>query len=43
MDVALEALRDYWKSRYANTDELWKYAKVCRVANVMRPYMEAFV
>jgi predicted transcriptional regulator of viral defense system len=41
LDVALESLRDYWKSRHADADELWKYAKVCRVANVMRPYMEA--
>ena len=41
LDVALEALRDYWKSRHADADELWKYAKICRVANVMRPYMEA--
>ena len=43
LDVALESLRDYWKSRHADADELWKYAKVCRVANVMRPYMEALV
>jgi predicted transcriptional regulator of viral defense system len=41
LDVALEALRNYRKSRHADSDELWKYAKVCRVANVMRPYMEA--
>jgi predicted transcriptional regulator of viral defense system len=41
LDVALEALRDYWKSKRASADDLWKYAKVCRVANVMRPYMEA--
>lgn len=41
LDVALEALRDYWKSDRASADEIWKYAKICRVANVMRPYMEA--
>jgi hypothetical protein len=22
-------------------DELWRYASLCRVANVMRPYMES--
>jgi hypothetical protein len=22
-------------------DELWEAAKICRVANVMRPYMES--
>jgi predicted transcriptional regulator of viral defense system len=41
LDVALEALRDYWKRRQSSADELWKYAKICRVANVMRPYMES--
>jgi len=30
-----------WKSRKATMDELWEAAKVCRVANVMRPYLEA--
>lgn len=41
LDVALEALRDCWRHRRATMDELWKYAKVCRVANVMRPYLES--
>jgi predicted transcriptional regulator of viral defense system len=41
LDVALEALRDCWRNRRATMDELWKYAKVCRVANVMRPYLES--
>jgi predicted transcriptional regulator of viral defense system len=41
MDVALEALRDCWKKRRATMDELWQAAKICRVANVMRPYMES--
>ena len=22
-------------------DDLWRYAKVCRVANVIRPYLES--
>jgi predicted transcriptional regulator of viral defense system len=43
LDVALEALRDYRKRRHAGVEELWKYAKICRVANVMRPYMEALL
>ena len=43
LEVALEALRDCWRKRLATTDELWRYAKVCRVANVMRPYMESLV
>jgi predicted transcriptional regulator of viral defense system len=40
LDVALEALRDCWYSRRCTMDELWHYAKICRVANVMRPYLE---
>ena len=39
-DVAIEALRDYWKQQGASAHELWHYAKICRVANVIRPYME---
>jgi len=41
LDVTLEALRETWRSRKATMDELWEAAKVCRVANVMRPYLEA--
>jgi len=41
LDVALEALREGWRERRFSMDELWRYAKVCRVANVMRPYLEA--
>lgn len=40
LDVALEALKEGWKARKITMDELLKYAKVCRVANVMQPYME---
>ena len=42
LDVALEALRETLSTRKATADELWQFAKVCRVANVMRPYLEAF-
>jgi len=41
LDVAIEALRDCWRQRLATADELWRYAKLCRVANVMRSYMES--
>jgi predicted transcriptional regulator of viral defense system len=41
LDVALEALRDCLKQRQATTDELWQAAQVCRVTNVIRPYLEA--
>jgi len=41
LDVALEALRDCWRKKLATSDELWHYAQVCRVARVMRPYLES--
>ena len=41
LDVALEALREAWRAKRATSDELWRYAKLCRVANVMRPYLES--
>jgi predicted transcriptional regulator of viral defense system len=41
LDVALEALKDARAQNKASADELWHFAKICRVANVMRPYMEA--
>jgi len=43
LDVALEALRDCYRSRKCTMDELWKYAKICRVANIMKPYLESLV
>ena len=41
LDVALEALQEAWRTRRFNMDELWRYATLCRVANVIRPYMES--
>ena len=41
LDVALEALRECRRERRCTMDDLWRFAKICRVANVMRPYMEA--
>jgi hypothetical protein len=41
LHVALEALREARAKRKATTADLWRYATVCRVANVMRPYLEA--
>jgi predicted transcriptional regulator of viral defense system len=41
LDVALEALKDALTQKKATADELWHFAKICRVANVMRPYLEA--
>ncbi len=41
LDVALEALREAWHAKRMTSDDIWRYAKVCRVANVMRPYLES--
>ncbi|MBD2182098.1 type IV toxin-antitoxin system AbiEi family antitoxin domain-containing protein [Planktothrix sp. FACHB-1355] len=43
LDVAIEALRDCWKKRRSTADEIWHYAKICRVSNVMRPYLASLV
>lgn len=41
LDIALEALRDGWRQRKFTMDDLWRHATCGRVANVMRPYVEA--
>ena len=41
LDIALEALRDAWRRKKVTMDELWESAQLCRVANVMRPYLES--
>ena len=41
LDIALEALKDSRQRKLCTTDEIWEYAKLCRVSNVMKPYLEA--
>ena len=43
LDVAIEALKDCIRNRRCTIDELFHYAAICRVANIMRPYMMALV
>jgi len=43
LDVALEALREGWRERRVTMDEIDRYARICRVQRVMRPYLEALV
>jgi hypothetical protein len=43
LDVTLEALREAWRARCFTMDEMDRYARICRVARVMRPYLEALV
>ena len=42
LDVALEALREAWRERKFTMDEIDRYARICRVERVMRPYLEAW-
>lgn len=41
LDVALEALREIWRARRATMKDLEHYARVDRVAKVIRPYFES--
>lgn len=43
LDVALESLREVWRTKRATVDEITRYARICRVERVMRPYLEATV
>ena len=43
METAIQALRSAYREKKATMDELWRAAKVCRVVNVMRPYMESLI
>ena len=41
LDVALEALREALNKKKVSVDELWRFAKMARVTNIIRPYIEA--
>jgi predicted transcriptional regulator of viral defense system len=41
LDVALEALREVRRKRLCTMGELMRFARICRVANVMKPYLES--
>ena len=43
LDVALEALKDAWRSRKVTMTDLHHFAKINRVERVMQPYLEALV
>lgn len=43
LDVAIEALKESLSQKKVNIDSLWHYAKICRVQNVMRPYLESLL
>ena len=41
LDVAIESLKDSLRQKKATVNEIYRYAKICRVSNVIRPYLEA--
>lgn len=41
IDVAVEALRDFTRRRRGGATELARYADICRVSQVMQPYLDA--
>lgn len=40
-NIALEALKDCRQRRLCTNNQLWEYAKICRVTNIMEPYLES--
>lgn len=43
LDLAIEALKRYRQSKKLDTQALARYARVCRVEEVMRPYLESLL
>ena len=41
LDTALESLRECWRQKRCTIDQIWKYAGICRVANIIRPYLDS--
>jgi len=41
LDVAIEALKEGRQAKLFTMDDIWGYAKICRVQNVMQPYLES--
>lgn len=43
IDVAIEALKLYREKKKFNADTIFKYAKICRMERVIRPYLETIL
>lgn len=41
--TAVEALREAWQKKKVTTEDLYRSARVCRVLNIMRPYLEGML
>jgi len=42
-EIALEALQRGLEEKNIEVREILKYAKICRVENIMKPYLEATI
>lgn len=40
-DIALEALKLWWEKPNRDVDALVRYARICGVERIIRPYIEA--
>ncbi len=43
LDIAIEALRDCMRKKLCSLNDLWEFAELCRMTNVMKPYLESMV
>ena len=43
LDVPLEAVKLYRRRRKTRADDLLRYAAICRVEKIIRPYLEALL
>lgn len=43
LDVALESIKQYRQADYFDVNELLHYAEICRVDEVIKPYLEALL
>lgn len=41
IDVAIEALRDFTRRHRGGAQDLARFARLCRVARVMQPYLDS--
>lgn len=43
IDIAIEALKECIQFRKGTIDEIMRYAEICRVTNVIKPYIESII
>jgi hypothetical protein len=43
LDTVVEAVRFYRERRRVKVDDLMRYASICRVEKIIRPYLEALL